>query len=142
MKNTKLDENEKELKLFLLFVLILTILIFGYIYWLQLNKQPETFSETYLGKMEKEAKVNKEFNVQFIIENKERKPMNYNYSISIEEKEIEKKVSLQENEKKTINEKIIFTKASEEKRVLIEVKKDENNSKELSLWFWVKVNEN
>lgn len=131
------EENQN---LFLVLVLVLLIALIILIYALSLNKQPQAFSEIYLGENPEKIKAQEKFMAEFFIKNNEGQTMRYDYVVSFEGKKIEKSLSLNDSALKKVAEELQFSKTGKQ-RVLIEVRKEsfQPEDESISLWFWVEV---
>jgi uncharacterized membrane protein len=139
-----MDLSDKETDEFLFkgLVIVLIVVLALLLAYSYLNLKPETFTQVYLipDKIVSEAFVGEKIPVEFEIDNREGKTVEYNYKISFKEKVLaEKAVSVENNEKKRIIEQISFSEATEKKeKVLIEVFK-EGEKEPYSIWFWIEV---
>lgn len=120
-------------------LLLVTIVVLSYALYFQKNSSG--FSQIYLVKgYPKEINSGDSLEFGFVIENNEGKKTVYDYKVFFgAEFVLEKKVSLNKDEKKEFFEKILAKDdLSGKKKVFIEVSK--SNKQKFTLWFWVKVN--
>jgi len=142
-KAIKNEEKPEDEKLFLVLVIMLVIIVAGFIFAMNLRREPEKFSEVYIEKTLSEVNSNESFTAEFFIENHEKQETTYNYKVISSQETKTGKVTLKDEEKKSIKEEMLFPfPLNEKQQISIEVKKENNENEEekFNLWFWVKVN--
>lgn len=125
-------------------VVVLILVLGALLVYSYLNVKPETFTQVYLipDKIENTAMVGEKISVEFEIDNREGKTVEYNYKMFFEGKQIDffdRTVEVENKEKKLIVEEISFTEPTDGKeKFVIEVFKPEMD-KPYSIWFWIEV---
>jgi len=109
-----------------------------------LNIEEETFTQVYLipDKIVNSASVGEEISIEFEIDNREGKAVEYSYKMFFEDEQVNffnRNVLVENNEKKRLIEKISFNEPTDGKqKFVIEVSK-EGMEEPYSLWFWIEV---
>ncbi|MBU2100329.1 DUF1616 domain-containing protein [Candidatus Micrarchaeota archaeon] len=152
LTDDKMDDFLFKGLVIVLIVILGILLVYSYT-----QVKPETFTQVYLipDKIVHETAVDELVPVEFEIDNREGKTVEYTYMISLQEPNssektnliVEKTVVVEDNEKKRIIEQVPVLVISspflddyleEKKKVLIEVSKP-GMEEPYSVWFWIKV---
>ncbi len=141
---------EKKIAYGLLLLLITAAIVATFVVF---YKPPEPYTALYFThplNLAKEVRVNEPFHITFTIENHEQKRTNYEYVISlvyyedqtmVKEIDIKKgKLSLDDNEKGSISEKIVIDEPYDDRiQVSIELFKEEIDGTYRVLRYWIRV---
>ena len=139
LTDDKLDDFLFKGLVVILIVILGALLVYSYI-----NVKPETFTQVYLipDKIENTAMVGEKISIEFEIDNREGKTVEYEYKMFFEGQQVnffERTVLVENEEKKRIIEEISFTEPTEGKqKFVIEVSKPEMDEP-YSIWFWIDV---
>lgn len=136
------DSQKTDLFLFTGILIVLVIVLGAMSLSLIFTKKTESFSQVFLAQETIPAQVSagENFSFSFFVENNEGKTTNYSYEVWAEgAKKKTGNISLQNNERKQINESISFTNSySEKQKVLLKVF-SKDSSQPYTLWFWVSI---
>jgi len=140
----ELTDDKMDDFLFKGLVAVLIVVLGALLLYSYLNVEPETFTQVYLipDKIENTAMVDEKISVEFEIDNREGKTVEYEYKMFFEDTQVnffERTVSVENGEKKRITEELSFSEPTDGKqKFVIEVSKPEMDEP-YSVWFWVQV---
>ncbi len=137
-----IPEEKMDSFLFKGLVIVLIVVLGLLLVYSYLNVKPETFTQVYLipDKIVNSAVIGEKIPIEFEIDNREGKAVNYSYVISVKGEEfLSDSFILEDKQKNRIEVEIIFNELTDGKeKVLIEVFK-ENEEEPYSIWFWIEV---
>jgi len=136
------ESQKTDLFLFTGILIVLVIVLGAMSFSLILTKKPEAFSQVFLDQesLPKTVVSGEEFSFSFFVENNEGLSQNYSYEVWAEGvKKKSGQISLENNERKQVNESIAFSQNySDKQKVLIKLFKQDSFNP-YTLWFWVQV---
>ncbi len=144
MKLNEMTDDKMDDFLFKGLVVVLIVVLSALMIYSYLNLEPETFTQVYFipDKIPDSVQVNEKIPVVFEIDNREGKSIEYEYKMFFEGEQVnffERSVLVENNEKKRITEKIVFSDSTDGKqKFVVEVYKPEMEEP-YSIWFWIEV---
>lgn len=139
-----MKENISDTRLFIALLAVLIIIFAVFIYALDINRNPDSFTQAWLEEYPSEAHTAEEFGFSFVINSHEAAPTTYNYTITSKLEGSDKvkthahrETNLEPDETKTRTHKITLEETGQH-QVLITIEA-EGKENPYELWFWVRV---